>query len=364
MEEIGSKSGNGRRVIVIGGGIAGSLASKSLQFDSDVTLIDPKEYFEITWASLRSMVEPSFAERSVINHNKYLPNGRIVTSPAVNITDTHVITTDGLVIAYDYLVIACGHNDLLPKARLEKLSQYQAEYQKIKSSESILIVGGGPSGVELAAEIAVDFPAKKVTLVHNGPRLLEFVGQKAADKAFEWLNSKNVEVILNQRVDLNSATDGNKTYRTSGGETVHADCHFLCIGKPLSSQWLKQTNLKDKLDGKGRVMVDEYLRVNGLKNVFAIGDITDIMEMKQGYIAEKHASVATNNIKLLMSGGNEKKMSSYKPGSDIAIISLGRKDSVAQFPFMTVSGCVPGLIKSKDLFVGKTRKARGLDPNI
>jgi len=239
-----------------------------------------------------------------------------------------------------------------------------AEHEKIKSSESILIVGGGPSGVELAAEIAVDFPEKKVTIVHNGPRLLEFVGQKAADKALDWMKSKRVEVILNQRVDLSSASDGSKTYRTSGGETIHADCHFLCTGKPLSSEWLKGTVLKDNLDGKGRLMVDEYLRVKGRKNVFAIGDITDVPEMKQGYIAEKHASVATKNIKLLMSGGNEKKMSTYKPGPDIAIISLGRKDSVAQFPFMTVSGCIPGLIKSKDLFVGKTRKARGLDPNL
>lgn len=151
-----------------------------------------------------------------------------------------------------------------------------AEYEKIKSSESILIVGGGPSGVELAAEIAVDFPEKKVTIVHNGPRLLEFVGQKAADKAFDWMKSKKVEVILNQRVDLSSASDGNKTYRTSGGETVHADCHFLCTGKPLSSEWLKRTVLNDNLDGKGRLMVDEYLRVQGRKNVFAIGDITDV----------------------------------------------------------------------------------------
>jgi NADH dehydrogenase FAD-containing subunit len=300
----------------------------------------------------------------LINHKKYLQNGRVVTSPAVNITNTEVVTGDGAMFGYDYLVIAAGHTDVLPKTRQEKLSHYQAEYEKIKSSESVMIVGGGPSGVELAAEIAVDFPDKKVTLVHNGPRLLEFVGQKAADKAFDWLKSKKVEIILNQRVDLNSATDGDKTYRTSEGETIHADCYFLCTGKPLASEWIKGTGLRDSLDGKGRLIVDEHLRVKGRKNVFAVGDITDIQEMKQGYIAEKHASVATRNIKLLMSGGNEKKLSSYKPGPDIAIVSLGRKDSVAQFPFLTVSGCVPGLIKSKDLFVGKTRKARGLDPNL
>ncbi|XP_018444946.1 uncharacterized protein LOC108816881 isoform X2 [Raphanus sativus] len=354
MAGIESESKQGRRVVVIGGGIAGSLAAKLLQFDADVTLIDPKEYFEITWASLRSMVEPSFAERTVINHKNYFKKGRVVTSPVVDITETDVMTADGDVIGYDYLVIATGHNDLLPKTRQEKLSQYQTEYEKIRSSKSVLIVGGGPSGVELAAEIAVDFPEKKVTLVHKGPRLLEFIGEKAADKAFEWLKSKKVEVILNQSVDFNSASDGNKTYKTSRGETIHADCHFLCVGKPLSSQWLNGTALEDSLDGKGRVMVDEHLRIKGREN-----------EMKQGYIAEMHANVAVKNIKAMMSGGEKKKkkkMSTYKPGSEMAIVSLGRKESVAQFPFVTVIGCLPGLIKSKDLFVGKTRKTRGLNP--
>lgn len=87
--------------------------------------------------------------------------------------------------------------------------------------------------------------------------------------------------------------------------------------------------------------------------------------MKQGYIAEMHANVAVKNIKAMMSGGEKKKkkkMSTYKPGSEMAIVSLGRKESVAQFPFVTVIGCLPGLIKSKDLFVGKTRKTRGLNP--
>lgn len=52
--------------------------------------------------------------------------------------------------------------------------------EKIKGAKSILIVGGGPTGVELAGEIAFDYPEKDVTLVHNGYRLLEFIGPKAS----------------------------------------------------------------------------------------------------------------------------------------------------------------------------------------
>ncbi|KAG2274455.1 hypothetical protein Bca52824_057010 [Brassica carinata] len=183
-----------------------------------------------------------------------------------------MISNSNIVIGYDYLVIATGHSDLFPKTRQEKLSQYQSEYENIRSSKSVLIIGGGPSGVELAAEIAVDFPEKKVTLVHKGPRLLEFIGEKSADKAFDWLKSKKVEVILSQSVDLNSASDGNKTYKTSGAWMVKGE------------------------------MVDEHLRIMDRKNVFTTGDITSILEMKQGYIAEMHANVAVKNIKMKLIG--------------------------------------------------------------
>jgi NADH dehydrogenase FAD-containing subunit len=151
-----------------------------------------------------------------------------------------------------------------------------AENQKINSAGSILIVGGGPTGVELAGEIAVDFPDKKVTLVHNGSRLLEFIGPKAANKTLHWLKSKQVEVKLEQRVNLDSVSEERKTYETSEGEIISADCHFLCTGTPLGSVWLKETMLKNNIDSRGRLMVDENLRVKGRKNIFAIGDITDI----------------------------------------------------------------------------------------
>ncbi|KAF7823201.1 apoptosis-inducing factor-like protein A-like [Senna tora] len=352
-----------QRVVVVGGGVAGSVVAKSLQFLAHVTLVDPKEYFEIPWACLRSMVEPSFAERSVIKHREYFTNGDIVISAAADLTESEVITADGRRIPYDYLVIATGHADpTLPTTLPDRLNQYVSDCEKIKAANSVLIVGGGPTGVELAGEIAVDFPEKKVTLVHNGPRLMEFVGPKASDKTLKWFESKKVDVKLEQRVDLNSISDGGKTFQTSVGDSIEADCHFLCTAKPLGTAWLKDTMLKDQVDGRGAIKVDDKLRVMGHNNIFAIGDITDIPEIKQGFFAHSHADVVVNNLKLLMKEGKENKMKTYKAGSAVAIVSLGRKDAVAQLPFATVSGRFPGLIKSGDLFVGKTRKQMGLHP--
>lgn len=84
-----------------------------------------KEYFEIPWASLRGLVEPTFAERIVINHREYFKKGNLVVSSAVNITETAVVTEDGQQIAYDYLVIATGHTEPIPKTRSERLDQYK-----------------------------------------------------------------------------------------------------------------------------------------------------------------------------------------------------------------------------------------------
>ncbi|CAI9261885.1 unnamed protein product [Lactuca saligna] len=279
--------GAANKIVVIGGGVAGSYIAKSLQFHGNVTLIDPKEYFEIPWASLRGMVEPTFAERSLIQHKRYLTSSRLIVSNAIGISDSEILLSEGRPIPYNYLVIATGHDDQVPKTRSERLKQYQSENEKIKAAASILIVGGGPTGVELAGEIAVDFPEKKITLVHSGYRLLEFLGPKASKKTLDWLKSRHVEVKLDQTVNVEDCSNGTKLYTTSAGETIKADCHFLCTGKPLGSSWLKGTILKDRLDELGRLIVDENLRVRGRKNIFAIGDITNIKEMKQGYLAKK-----------------------------------------------------------------------------
>lgn len=72
------------------------------------------------------MVEPSFARRSLISHVEYLPNAHVITTAAVDLTDNEVLTAEGRMIAYEYLVIATGHMDDGPCTKTEKLSYYEA----------------------------------------------------------------------------------------------------------------------------------------------------------------------------------------------------------------------------------------------
>ncbi|XP_049386750.1 uncharacterized protein LOC125850990 [Solanum stenotomum] len=143
--------------------------------------------------------------------------------------------------------------------------------RKNEKIKAVLIVGGGPTSVKLAAVITVDFPQKKVTLVQDGFRLLEFGMVKKQEY--------NVEVKLMQSVDMSNNTNssgGNRTYFTSSGDTIREDCHFLCTGKPPGSEWLRETYLKDRINNFGRLKVDENLIIKDHRNKFVVGDITDI----------------------------------------------------------------------------------------
>ncbi|XP_057819031.2 uncharacterized protein LOC131032120 [Cryptomeria japonica] len=349
-----------KRVVIVGGGVAGANTAKALENHADVTLIDPKEYFEIPWARLRCMVEPSFAERSVFLHSEYLKKTTLIMSTVTGATEEAVITASGEQVKYDYLVIATGTPFDGPSSRAQRLQQFEADNKKIKDAKTILIIGGGPTGVELAAEIVVDFPEKKVILLHSGPRLIDFLGEKASRKALDWMKENNVEVHLNERIDLNNISETTLSFTTNIGKTIMADCHFVCIGKKMGSSWMKDSMLRDVVDERGQIKVYNTLRVDGTTNVFAVGDIINVKELKQGVCAQKHASVVAENIKKLSKGSDESKLGTYKPSSDIALVTLGRYIAIAQLPFGTFSGRLPGMLKSKDLFVGPTRKGFGL----
>ena len=84
-------------------------------------------------------------------------------------------------------------------------------------------------------------------------------------------------------------------------------------------------------------------------------------EIKQGYNAHKHALLVAKNLKLLIKGLPNSKLATYSTGYPLAPFSLGRKEGLAQIPLLTLCGCLPGKIKSGDLFIGKTRKEMGLN---
>ncbi|CAM6024801.1 unnamed protein product [Sphagnum balticum] len=159
---------------------------------------DRKDYFEVPYAALRCLVEPAFSERSLMTHSSYLKKAKVVISTAKITSSTQIITDDGEIVPYDFLVICTGSSYTGPKTRPERIQEYWKVNSKVVAARSILIMGGGPVGVEMAGEMVTDFP-DKVTIVTAISRLLTFLGSKASNNCLKWFKSKKVDVIFNDK---------------------------------------------------------------------------------------------------------------------------------------------------------------------
>jgi apoptosis-inducing factor 2 len=145
-------------------------------------------------------VGPLAVERTVIPHDEYLTHAKVVTASATGAAADSV----GRAVAYDFLVIATGRTCARPPRLPDRLDMFHEDRSRINLARSVMIVGGRPIGVELAAEIVMSYayPDKKsVTLVHGGDRLLKAMGARASVKALEWPRYKGVTVLLDQTVD-------------------------------------------------------------------------------------------------------------------------------------------------------------------
>lgn len=203
--------------------------------------------------------------------------------------------------------------------------------------------------MELAAEIAVDFPEKKVTLVHEGPRgpLPECVGE-------------GVEMV-----DL------------EGSRGALAAVHRLRFGRrPL--QGLQHVGRKKDHGGVRTVTScapdgrwpavargdDDEGQVGQVRKVDGLGEVSSQQKSKQDSAAFKQAAVAARNIKVLIGLGRRRREGAEGGGVEAPRAKLGhgacflgekKKRGIGLFSFTTVSGHVPGLFVGKDLFVGPNR---------
>jgi apoptosis-inducing factor 2 len=90
-----------------------------------VVSLNRKDYYDIPWTDLRSMVEPTFAEKALIKHSEYLSNGTTINSHAIGVTATEVLTDEGRAVPYDFLVVATGHYEAIPKTKTDRLEQFK-----------------------------------------------------------------------------------------------------------------------------------------------------------------------------------------------------------------------------------------------
>ncbi|MEV5436856.1 FAD-dependent oxidoreductase [Streptomyces sp. NPDC052682] len=359
-------------VVVIGGGYAGVRLAKRLDATARVTLVDRKEVFFHRVASLRAGVHPEWSMTPFIPYDRLLEHGRMVVGKVVRIdtAERQVVLATGERLPYDVVVIATGA-DYPEPARFtgttveEAAKSYAEHQQKIAGAAHVLVVGGGPSGVELAAEIRLARPDARVTLAHSGPALLHSTGSaRAGDKARAWLESHDVEVRLDSFI---SPGHDYGTYRDAQGTVLTADLSFWATGTTPNTLWLRLAGHGDWLNGSGHVKVDRTLRVEGRSDVFAVGDVNDVSELKITPAALAQADLAAHNIRahLRASARHRRQPRFYRPiRRTPLIVPFGPADGVTLLPVPGGETAVLGsrtttLTKAKTLMTPYMRRQLG-----
>jgi len=332
-----------KRAVIIGGGFAGSAVARKLEDDFNVTLIDAKDYFEFTPSVLRTLVEPHHIKKIQVLHRNYLNRAVVVKGNVKEVNKKYAVVSKNK-FPYDYLVICSGSEYNLPMkdkstvtaARAQVLIKYAS---KLKKSKSVLIIGGGLVGVELAAEIIGKYPDKKITIIHSKDALIERNPKKARDYAYKFLKNRNVDIKFSE-IFLGTARNG--VYKTDKGSKIKSDLVFLCTGIKPNYRCMGK-NLSYCLNERKAVIVNEYLQVKGFQNVFAAGDITNVREEKTAQNAEKQAEVVIKNIINIEKG---KALEKYLSRPRIMVISLGKWHGILVYKNFVLTGLIPGILKS------------------
>ncbi|XP_051506639.1 ferroptosis suppressor protein 1-like [Myxocyprinus asiaticus] len=356
-------------VVIVGGGFGGIAAAQHLKHHGvPFMLIDVLDAFHHNVAALRASVQNGFAKQTFIPYKETFGlnflQGRVIRID----TETKTVVLDnGKEVRYSHLILCTGTNGPFP-GKHNSVDTYQSAIQKyedfvkeVQAANTVLVVGGGSTGVEMAAELRTEFTNKKVILIHSredlaDPELLPSVKKQAKQVLLE----KGVELLLGQKVsnldelELNVCQSG-MVIKTSKNEQITADLVICCTGNKINSE-AYSSSLSACLAANGALKVNKHLQVEGFDNVYAVGDCANVNEPKMAYHAGLHAGVAASNIINSLSG---KALTSYHPGNVTMLLAMGRDDGVGQFNGYKLPRFLVTKGKSQGLLLWKSWKEMG-----
>ena len=363
-------------IIIVGGGIAGARVAQELakfrNKDIVIKLIDLKNYFEVPYATLRGIIKPNTIGKKLRKYYRDFIRVDFIQGKVIEINPNNIKLENGKELKFNIAIIATGSkykhfsipkpSDIVTSMK-ERDKQFHEEHQKLVKAQHILIIGGGPVGVELAGDIAYYYPKKTIYLVEALPRLLNNFKPRASKIAKEQLEKMGVQVILNEFIERDMNETGLWVSKKTN-KSYSADLVYFCIGVSINTAFMKLYFSK-KVNENSQIMVNDKLHLSNYNNIYAIGDCSDINEFKLGYLADKQAKYLVKNLKKIINNNYNLKTSlrSYKPKSTISIIPIGKKNGIVQLPIGVFKFKPLVAYKNKDLFIKRQFRKLKTTPN-
>jgi len=367
-----------KRVVIIGAGFGGLALAREIakREDLQVVLIDRNNYHQfqpLFYQVAMAGIEPSsisFPLRKVFQSKKNV-HIRITEVHSVN-PERKSIQTDLGEITFDYLVIATGASTnyfgmkeieerAIPmKTVSEALALRNRILQNFEDAlsvdnddqreglMSVVVVGGGPTGVELSGTLAemrhfilpkdypeLDFKSMQIHLLEGSKDLLGVMSPEASAKSRKYLEDMGVIIHTEQVV---TGFDG-KYVTTKQGLRLRSDNLVWAAG--VKANPLNGLNPEVIVRG-GRIKVDEYNRVQGYDNIFALGDVASMTEGKweNGHPqlaqpAIQQGKALARNVWRVMDG---KKAIPFVYKDLGSMATVGRNRAVVDLPFWKFQG--------------------------
>lgn len=367
-----------KRVVIVGGGFAGLNLAKKLRKCNQyqVVLIDQNNYhlfkpllYQVASAGLDPS-DVSFPFRKVFRAKKniFFRMGRML---AVHPEQNRLETSNGS-IHYDYLVIATGcvpnffgikdiekyawpMADVRDSLRIRNTMFYNLERAMIAPTDTdrqtmlnIVIVGGGASGVEIAGAMAEmrryivpkDYPGVDIALMHiylieGRDRLLANMSSKTSAGCLQVLKEKGVEVLLG--ISVTDYRD-NQVYCSDGRVIRTAN---LIWTSGVKSEVIKGIENSQK-EHRGRILTDNYNRIKGFENIFAIGDVAFVDDplYPAGYpqLARVAISQGQRLAANLIALANDRPMKPYRYVPIGVLATVGRNRAFVEWGKLYLEG--------------------------
>lgn len=364
------------RVIIVGGGFGGLAAARALaRAPVDILLVDRRNHhcfqpllYQVATAAL-SPADIAWPIRSILSGQ---PNLRVVMAKVTGVdTKARIVHADGHDFPYDFLVLASGvthayfgHDEWSEVApglkQLEDARDIRARFlmafekAEIADDEAerrklltFVIVGGGPTGVEMAgamAEVAretlradfrrIDPRASRIVLIEAGPRLLPTLPENLSRYAQAVLENMGVEVKVDTRV-----TGCDQGGVMLGDTHIDASTIVWAAGVKASpaAQWIGA-----QTDRAGRIPVGPDLSVPGLPDIFVIGDLASVTDRNGKPVpgiapaAKQMGHYVGRLISARVAGRAEPKPFAYSHAGDLA--TVGRRAAVVKIGRFELTG--------------------------